>query len=151
MDKLLFVFSFFCLTILPSRADQTIDDLATRLTGKWTQEMVGAKTGGAILKITSVDPATGQITAKYNPPGGPAGGKEFDVVGWVSSAPPQEKRDNVVTISFTVSLRTYGSITSETGYLKDNKIFCLWHNVWANSAYDWNHIMSGEDIWTKNP
>jgi hypothetical protein len=106
MDKLFFFFSFFCLTILPSRADQAIDDLATRLTSKWTQEMVGAKTGGAILKTTNVDPLTGQITAKSVPPSGPAG---------------------------------------------DNEIFGLWPNVWANSAYDWNHIMSGQDIWTKNP
>jgi hypothetical protein len=125
--------------------------LATKLTGKWKQEMVGARTGGAIINITKVDPATGQITGKYIPPSGPAAGKEFNVVGWVSSAPPQEKADNVITVSFTVSLSTYGSISSETGYLKDDKIFAMWHNVRSNTAYDWAHIATGEDIWTKAP
>jgi hypothetical protein len=121
------------------------------LIGKWTQQMIGARTGGAIINITAVDPTTGQISGKYIPPSGPAAGKEFNVTGWVSSAPTQEKTDNVVTVSFTVSLSTYGSISSETGYLKDNKIFAMWHNVRPNAAYDWAHIVTGEDIWTKNP
>ena len=121
------------------------------LVGKWVQEMVGARTGGAIINITAVDPETGRINGKYIPPSGPAGGKEFDVVGWVSSAPPQEKADNVITISFTVSLSTYGSISSETGYLKDKKIYAMWHNVRPNTSYDWAHIATGEDIWSKQP
>jgi hypothetical protein len=121
------------------------------LVGKWVQEMVGARTGGAILHVTAVDPATGRITGKYIPPSGRAAGKEFDVVGWISSAPPQEKADNVITVAFTVTLSTYGSISSETGYLKDNKIFAMWHNVRPNTTYDWAHIATGEDIWTKLP
>lgn len=122
-----------------------------KLVGKWVQEMVGARTGGAILDITAIDPATGRITGKYIPPSGPAGGKEFEVTGWISSAPPQEKADNVITVAFTVSLSTYGSISSETGYLKDNKIFAMWYNVRPNTAYDWAHIATGEDIWSKQP
>jgi hypothetical protein len=125
--------------------------LPSKLLGKWTQEMVGARTGGAVINITGVDAATGRVTGKYIPPSGPAVGKEFDVVGWISSAPPAEKADNVITVSFTVSLSTYGSISSETGYLKDNKIFAMWHNVRPNTAYDWAHIATGEDIWTKAP
>jgi hypothetical protein len=125
--------------------------LAAKLKGKWTQEMVGARTGGAIINITEVEPDTGRITGKYIPPSGPAAGKEFNLVGWISSAPPVEKSDNVVVISFTVSLATYGSISSETGYLKDDKIFAMWHNVRPNAAYDWAHIATGEDIWTKKP
>jgi Avidin family len=125
--------------------------LGGKLVGKWTQEMIGARTGGAIINITAVDATTGRITGKYIPPSGPAGGKEFDVTGWISSAAPQEKADNVITVSFTVSLSTYGSISSETGYLKDNKIFAMWHNVRPNAAYDWAHIVTGEDIWTKTP
>jgi Avidin family len=124
--------------------------LAAKLKGKWTQEMIGARTGGAIINITEVDP-NGRITGKYIPPSGPAAGTEFDLVGWISSAPSQEKADNVVVVSFTVSLATYGSISSETGYLKDGKIFAMWHNVRPNAAYDWAHIATGEDVWTKKP
>jgi Avidin family len=125
--------------------------LPPKFLGKWTQEMVGARTGGAVINITAVDAASGRITGKYIPPSGPAAGKEFDLLGWVSSAPPMEKADNVITVSFTVCLSTYGSISSETGYLKDNKIFAMWHNVRPNAAYDWAHIATGEDIWTKQP
>src|SRR5205085_4516079 len=139
------------LGLCPFAAYGQDTSLQNKLVGKWTQEMVGARTGGAILNITAVDPATGRITGKYIPPSGPAVGKEFDVVGWISSAPPQEKADNVITVSFTISLTTYGSISSETGYLKDNKIFAMWHNVRPNAAYDWAHIATSEDIWTKSP
>jgi Avidin family len=125
--------------------------LPAKFLGKWKQEMVGARTGGAVIDITAVDAATGRVTGKYIPPSGAAAGKEFDLAGWVSSAPPMEKADNVITVSFTVSLSTYGSISSETGYLKDNKIFAMWHNVRPNAAYDWAHIATGEDIWTKQP
>jgi hypothetical protein len=148
---------FACLCLIVSfafiseAAPPAENELAGKLIGKWSQEMIGARTGGAIINITAVDAATGRITGKYIPPSGPAGGKEFEVTGWVSSAPPQEKTDNVVTVSFTVSLSTYGSISSETGYLKDNKIFAMWHNVRPNAGYDWAHIVTGEDVWTKAP
>jgi hypothetical protein len=148
LSSLSFALLFVANAVTAAAAD---DSLPGKLIGKWTQEMIGARTGGAIINITAVDAATGRITGKYVPPSGPAGGKEFEVTGWVSSASPQEKTDNVVTVSFTVSLSTYGSISSETGYLKDNKIFAMWHNVRPNAAYDWAHIVTGEDVWTKAP
>lgn len=135
----------------PTQGAADAASLPAKLIGKWTQEMIGARTCGAVINITAVDPATGQITGKYIPPSGPAAGKEFNLTGWISSAPPQEKADNVITVSFTVSLATYGSISSETGYLENNKIFAMWHNVRPNAAYDWAHIVTGEDIWTKKP
>jgi len=143
--------SFVVLFNLGSGVAATADNpLAEKLVGKWKQEMIGARTGGAIISLTAVD-AMGRISGKYIPPSGPAGGQEFDLIGWISSAAAQEKADNVITVSFTVSLSIYGSISSETGYLRDNKIFAMWHNVRANTAYDWAHIATGEDIWTKIP
>ena len=147
---------FLWLAVIPfldsaAIAEPQDTSLGSKLVGKWTQEMIGARTGGAIINITAVDAATGRISGKYTPPSGPAGGKEFEVTGWISSAAPQEKADNVITVSFTVSLSTYGSISSETGYLKDNKIFAMWHNVRPNAAYDWAHIVTGQDVWTKAP
>ena len=143
--------SFVVLFNLGSGVAATADNpLAEKLVGKWKQEMIGARTGGAIISIAAVD-AMGRISGKYIPPSGPAGGQEFDLIGWISSAAAQEKADNVITVSFTVSLSIYGSISSETGYLRDNKIFAMWHNVRANTAYDWAHIATGEDVWTKIP
>ena len=93
---------------------------AVKLIGKWTNQ--NETKGPATIKITAVDSATGQLKGKYSPPSGPASGKEFDIVGWVSSAPPAANRDNVIVISFSVSLTTYGSIATWTGFLKDDKI-----------------------------
>ena len=127
------------------------NSLPAGLTGKWTQHYTGMSLQGATLNITSVDAVTGQLKGKWVPPSGAAGGKEFDVIGWVSSAQPREKLDNVITISFSVSLTTYGSITSYTGYFKDHKITASWFNIKPNSAYEWDHISTGQDIFTKSP
>jgi len=131
--------------ILSKTAAQDIS-ISAKLLGKWHEQ---TQAGGAMLDITSVDKATGQIKGTYTPPGGPAGGKGFEVIGWASSAPPIEKRDNVVVVSVSVSLNTYGSIASWTGYLKDNKIVAMWYNIRPNSAYEWDHIVSGQDIFAK--
>lgn len=137
--------------VVPASGAPVDDSLKKSVMGKWKQEMVGARTGGAIIEIASVDQATGRLAGTYVPPSGPAVGQRFELVGWISSAPPQEKADNVTTIAFTVSLAAYGSISSETGYLKDGKIYAMWHNVRPNATYDWAHIATGEDIWTKVP
>lgn len=149
MNRSLASFCYFLVAFSSVFAAGEATSSQTDLLGKWTQEMVGARTGGAIINITGVDSRTGQITGKYYPPSGPTAGQEFNLTGWLSSAPPMEKADNVVTIAFTVSLATYGSISSETGYLKDGKIYAMWHNVRPNTTYDWAHIATGEDIWTK--
>jgi hypothetical protein len=142
-----------CVVVAGSLSHSRAQDVSTqaRLTGKWTQHYTGLSLEGASLIITSVDSSSGRITGKWIPPSGPAGGKEFEVIGWVSSAPPRDKADNVITISFTVSLTTYGSLTSYTGYFKDNKITASWFNVKPNSAYEWDHISTGQDIFTKSP
>jgi hypothetical protein len=69
---------FFTSDILVAAAPD--DSLAGKFVGKWTQEMIGARTGGAIINITAVDQATGRITGKYIPPSGPAAGKEFEAL-----------------------------------------------------------------------
>lgn len=139
------------LVIVPGYAAPIDESLKNAVVGEWKQEMVGARTGGAIIEIASLDQATGRLSGTYVPPSGPAVGQRFELVGWISSAPPQEKADNVITVAFTVSLAAYGSISSETGYIKDGKIYAMWHNVRPNAAYDWAHIATGEDIWTKMP
>ena len=142
-----------CLIVLVNSSHSQAQDtsIPARLIGKWTQHYTGMSLPGATLNITSVDSVTGQLKGKWIPPSGAAGGKEFDVIGWLSSAPPREKLDNVITISFSVSLTTYGSITSYTGYFRDNKITASWFNIKPNTTYEWDHISTGQDIFTKNP
>ena len=122
--------------------------MPSKLIGKWTNQ--NETKGPATINITAVDSATGQLKGKYSPPSGAAAGKEFDIVGWVSSAAPAANRDNVIVISFSVSLTTYGSIATWTGFLKDNRIIASSSNVRSNSGYEWDHITATYDVWTKN-
>ena len=152
MKKKLVLLACFVIvlsSVAPSQVPAT--SIEAELVGKWTQHYTGMSLQGATLNITSVDSVTGQLKGKWTPPSGAAVGKEFDVVGWVSSAPPREKLDNVITISFSVSLTTYGSIASYTGYFKDNKITVSWFNIKPNTTYEWDHISTGQDIFTRNP
>ena len=123
--------------------------MRSKLIGKWTNQ--NETKGPAVINITAVDSATGQLKGKYSPPSGAAAGKEFDIIGWVSSAPQAANRDNVIVVSFGVSLTTYGSIATWTGFLKDNKIIASSSNVRSNTGYEWDHITATYDVWTKNP
>ncbi len=151
-QKTLIIFSVaflgFCLTG-SSRSNGSDNALQSKLIGKWGNQ--NETKGPAIINITSVDSATGQLKGKYSPPSGAASGKEFDIVGWVSSAPPVANRDNVVVVSFSVSLTTYGSIGTWTGFLKENQIIAASSNVRSNSGYEWDHITATYDVWSKNP
>jgi hypothetical protein len=132
-----------------SRSHTQDISMQIKLIGKWTNQ--NEAKGPAIINITAVDSATGQLKGKYSPPSGAAAGQEFDIVGWVSSAAPVANRDNVIVISFSVSLTTYGSIATWTGFLKENKIIANSSNVRSNSGYEWDHITATYDVWSKNP
>jgi hypothetical protein len=121
----------------------------TNLIGRWTNQ--NDTKGPAIINITSIDSATGQLKGKYYPPSGAAAGKEFDLLGWVGSAAPVANRNNVIVVSFSVSLTTYGSIATWTGFLKENKIIASSSNVRSNTGYEWDHITATYDVWTRNP
>jgi len=142
----------FCLVAISvassSRADAQDVSIQGRLVGKWINQ--SETKGPATITITSIDSVTGQLKGKYVPPAGLAAGKEFDVVGWVSSAPSRTNQDNVVVISFSVSLTTYGSIATWTGFLKNDKIIASASNVRSNTGYEWDHITATYDVWTKD-
>ena len=152
MQKRVGVLIVICSLVFPGVLNAQTQESSpqTKLIGKWTQHYTGMALQGATLNIISVDATTGQLRGKWIPPSGAAGGKEFEVIGWVSSATPREKLDNVITIAFTVSLTTYGSIVSYTGYFKDNKVTVSWFNIKPNSTYEWDHISTGQDIFTRN-
>jgi hypothetical protein len=133
----------------PSLTDARDTSTESGLIGKWTNQ--NETKGPATINITAVDSATGQLKGKYSPPLGAAAGKEFDIAGWVSSAPPVANRDHVVVVSFSVSLSTYGSIATWTGFLKEDKIIASSSNVRSNSGYEWDHITATYDVWKKDP
>ena len=134
-----------------SRTNAQDNSIPTKFVGKWTEHTAGVKEG-ATLSITSIDLATGQLKGKWIPPTGAAAGKEFDIIGWVSTVPsPDKQLDHVIAVTFSVSLTTYGSVTSYTGFFKDDTIIVLSQNVRPNSRYEWDHITANEAVFTKNP
>src|SRR5205809_471902 len=95
MKRRLVLLSCCALVLISVSHSQAQDtSIQSRLTGKWTQHYTGMSLQGATLNITSIDSTTGQLKGKWIPPSGAAGGKEFEVIGWVSSASPREKLDN---------------------------------------------------------
>ena len=142
-----------CFLIIGVCSSASVDaqdaSMQSKLIGKWTNQ--NETKGPATINITAIDSTTGQLKGKYSPPSGAAARKEFDIIGWVSSAPPAANRDNVIVVSFSVSLTTYGSIATWTGFLKDNKIIASSSNVRSNTGYEWDHITATYDVWTKNP
>ena len=152
MTKALLLMIASCCLIIgvcsSSRIDAQDASMQSKLIGKWTNR--NEIKGPATIRISGVDSATGQLKGKYSPPSGAAAGKEFDIVGWASSTPPAPHRDNVIVVSFSVSLTTYGSIATWTGFLKDNKIIASSSNVRSNAGYEWDHITATYDVWTKN-
>jgi len=152
MKRVLFLFALcFAIMVVGSSSHTGAQDasLASKFLGKWTNQ--NETKGLPTMVITSVDSATGLLIGKYTPPSGPAAGKEFEVVGFVSSAPPIANADNAIVVSFSVSLTTYGSIATWTGFLKDGNIVASSSNVRSNTGYEWNHITATYDVWTKNP
>ena len=152
MTKRTWMLASCCLIIgvcSSARVDAQDASMQSKFIGKWTNQ--NETKGPATIRITAVDSVTGQLKGKYSPPSDPSAGKEFDIVGWVSSAPPAANRDNVIVVSFSVSLTTYGSIATWTGFLKDNKIIASSSNVRSNAGYEWDHITATYDVWTKNP
>jgi hypothetical protein len=147
---LMVVAACFVIAVFSSmRIDAEDASVQSKLIGEWTNQ--NETKGPAIIKIASVDSATGQLKGKYAPPSGAAAGKEFDVIGWASSAPPVANRDNVIVVSFSVSLTNYGSIATWTGFLRENKIIASSSNVRSNTGYEWDHITATYDVWTRNP
>lgn len=120
--------------------------LIKELLGEWTNSLKST------LTIKAIDKDTGAITGTYRSPSG-TGGQEFPLTGWVNTAPAQSKKDNAVIISFSVRWGKIGSVTSWTGYyaLVDSNatIVGQWNLARANSDYQWDHIVAGQDRFTK--
>lgn len=118
----------------------------TSLLGTWTNQLKSK------LNITAVDANTGQITGTYKSPDG-AGPNEFPLVGWVNTKAPQGK-DNVIVLTFSVRWGSIGSVTTWAGYIRvDNNTPTLtaqWFLVRPNSEFKWDHILTNQDVFTKD-
>ena len=119
--------------------------IITQLVGQWKNDL------GSTLNITAIDSGTGAMTGTYTSPSG-GGGTPFALVGWVNTAPIDPKApSNVTVVSFSVSWGTFGSVTAWNGYYnaKSARIIGQWLLSRANSQFIWDHILTGQDQFTK--
>jgi hypothetical protein len=118
--------------------------LKTALIGKWTNPV-----DHVVIEITDIDLTSGKLTGKEWPTSGPASGHDHELVGWVNQAPVRDGFDNVVPISFSTTMFEYGTLPSWSGFLKDGTIVTMHYLVWPNRSYNWDHISSFQETWTK--
>ena len=117
------------------------------LVGDWKNELKST------LSIKSIDPKTGLISGSYKSPSG-TGGQGFPLIGWVNTAPPKAKGDHVVVVSFSVRWGKIGSVTAWNGYYRlvggKATIVGQWNLSRPNSDFSWDHILTGQDRFTKS-
>lgn len=119
---------------------------AKHFEGTWKNEM------GSVMTITSVDAQTGSVTGTYRTATG-AGNVEFPLAGWVNvvSASPN-RPDHTIVVSFSVRWGQIGSITGWVGTCKGGQndlIVGQWLLARPNSDFAWDHILAGQDRFTK--
>lgn len=110
---------------------------------------------GSTLEIENVDEESGEISGWFRSSTG-TDGKEFPVVGYVNLA---GKFPGAASfghpISFTVSWRTYGSISSWNGLVRQDKsqstIDTQWLHVTGSTQFDWDHTLTGNDVFKRPP
>ena len=127
------------------RAQPLDASIQAKLVGKWTNPV-----DRIVVEITSVDLASGQLRGREWATSGPSV-EVHDLVGWVSAAPPKDKFDSVLPISFSTSLYEYGTLPSWAGFWRDDKIVTMHYLVWPNRTYAWDHISTFQETWTKMP
>jgi hypothetical protein len=133
-------------TITPGPIDPAV---IAALIGDWKNQL------GSTLKIMSIDANTGQLTGKYKSPSGTSG-DEFSAIGWINTATPVTGGNNVVVVSFSVrwanATVNYGSVTAWNGYYaagSNPKIVGQWLLSRANSSFEWDHILAGQDTFSR--
>ena len=117
----------------------------TQMVSTWKNQL------GSTLTITGIDPGTGAMTGNYTSPSG-TGGNPYPLVGWVNTAPIDPKApSNVTVVSFSVNWGALGSVTAWNGYYdpKTSIIVGQWLLSRANSQYIWDHILTGQDQFTR--
>jgi hypothetical protein len=127
----------------------------TQPVGKWKNRQK------SVLEIKTYDTATGAISGEYTShSGASASSMPYPVVGWINSAPAESsapgkagKGDHAEVITFAVRWGTLGSISAWTGTCAVNsqssgleQISALWHTTRPNTGFEWDHTLTGSEV-----
>jgi hypothetical protein len=127
----------------------------TQPVGKWKNRQK------SVLEIKAYDAATGAISGEYTShSGASASSTPYPMVGWINSAPAESsapgqpgKGDHAEVITFAVHWGTLGGISAWTGTCAVNsqssgleQISALWHTTRPNTALEWEHTLTGSEV-----
>ncbi len=138
-------------TAQPNPVDPAI---IAELKGDWKNAL------NSTLRIKSIDPSSGAIDGSYISPQG-TNGTEYPLHGWVNTkAPDSTSQFPVVVISWSVRWGTIGSVTAWNGFYaalpkdgtsKTPTIVGQWLLSRPDGNYEWDHVLAGQDRFTKAP
>jgi hypothetical protein len=150
--SLIFIFGCLCAINDAAVTSTTIRNAATILKGLWVNEL------GSTLNITSVHKQTLQIKGNYKSPSGTAGNLQA-LAGVINRIPVVTGKHNVIVVSFTVHWGDLGSVTTWNGFYSEDdsddkdgapgRIIGQWLLVRPVTSYRWDHILTGQDRFTK--
>ncbi|CAF2964694.1 unnamed protein product [Rotaria sp. Silwood2] len=90
---------------------------------------------------------------------GGTAGDQYALNGFVNLSPMVTGKHNVIVVSFTVHWSNIGSVTTWNGFYSEGdyddkdgapgRIICQWLLVRPVTNYKWDHILTGQDRFTK--
>lgn len=115
--------------------------------GKWNDEVK------SVMAIRTYDPATGALSGQYI---SRSGAGSWPMVGWINSAPAAHsaagKGDHAEVFTLLVRWGERGSVTAWTGTCTVNaksrlaQIATLWHTARPNTGFEWDHMLTGSEV-----
>lgn len=143
--RVLFFVAVLISTVSVVVSAQEESDSATceNVTGMWQNQL------NSTMIISHINSRTGLIQGCYCSPSGTQG-EWFRITGWTNSQEPQEGKDNIIPVSWSVRWGDYGSITAWSGYCFDAEdgtptISAQWDLVRSNADQRWSHRMTDTD------
>lgn len=118
--------------------------------GKWNDEVK------SVIQITTYDTATGAISGQYI---ARSGAGSWPMVGWINPASAESrprgsavKGDHADVFTLLVRWDDRGSVSAWTGTCTVNsqsglaQISTLWHTARPNTGFEWEHTLTGSEI-----
>lgn len=114
--------------------------------GKWNDE------SQSVIEIKTYDTATGAISGQFI---SPAEAASWPMVGWINPAASSvkaDKGDHADVFTLAVRWGEHGSVTAWTGTCTVNsksglaQISTLWHTSHPNTEREWQHILTGGEV-----
>jgi len=142
MGMLLLILTVFLVTdTIDARQFQV-----KNLVGVWKNQL------GSVFNISDVSTESYELRGTYISGSG-TNGAAYPVIGSINELPSDtsnQDKHTVLVVSFTVNWGKIGSVTTWNGFVEEgNRLVAQWLLVRPVSSFLWDHILTGQDIFTK--